>query len=313
MSPATRFNKMTTPSPASETSWTIGRLLNWTTDYFDRHGLDEPRLASEILLAFAAGLKRIELYTQFEQPMDAERTARFRDLVKRAAAHEPISYLVGEKEFYSLKFHVTPDVLIPRAESELLVECVIDFLHARPIASPRIWDIGTGSGCLAIAVLKNVAHATALGTDTSQTALDIAARNAERHGVAERLKLVCGDRFDVPSDEIPSGGFNVILSNPPYIPIEDMAGLDRNVRDYEPSAALTDGGDGLSFYHLFGERAAGRLTDDGVLTVEVADGRSEAARAAVESGGQLILRGGWKDRVVGAERVLMFEATKKAR
>lgn len=291
---------------AHQAPWTITRLLAWTAEYLSRQGVDDARLAAEVLLADALGCRRIELYTRFDQVPDAGRVVAFRSSVKRAAAHEPIAYIVGEKEFFSLPFSVTHDVLIPRPETETLVECVIDHCRAAELTHARLLDLGTGSGCIAIAALSQLAGATAVGTDVSGDALVIARANAERNGVADRFTPVLADRLDLPADVVPDGGFDVIMSNPPYIAETDMAALPSNVRDFEPCVALSDGADGLSFYDSLAVDGPRWLASHGVVIVEVADGHAADTVIAMERGGRLAHRTTRMDRVVGQERVLTF-------
>lgn len=286
--------------------WTIGRLLSWTSEYLARHEVDDARLATEVLLAHAAACRRIELYTRFDEALDEECLSRFREWVRRAAAHEPIAYLVEEKEFFSLPFRITRDVLIPRPETEELVETVIDHCVKAGLTQPQLLDLGTGSGCMAVAVLTQLEDAGAVATDVSPAALEIARCNARRHGVQDRLSLVEADRFALPADVIPDGGFDVVMSNPPYVRADEMDRLDASVRDYEPSLGLTDGADGLSFYRSIATDAPGLLAGGGVVIVEAGDGQAAAAIETIEAVGRLEHRGTRKDRVVGQERVLMF-------
>jgi len=298
---------MTTLSQADATPWAIGRLLSWTSEYLARHGVDDARLSAEVLLAHAAECRRIDLYARFDRELSPEQLDKFRAWVKRAVAHEPVAYLVGEKEFFSLKFVVTRDVLIPRAETEELVECVIDHARGQVMAPPlRMLDLGTGSGCIAIAVLSQLRDATCVATDVSPAALEVARRNAERHGVLDRITLVQADRLALPADAVPEGGFDFIACNPPYIPAGRVAGLDAAVRDFEPHIALSDGGDGMSFYRALAEGAAAFLSPSGVIAVEVADRRADAAIKTLTGGEALVHRQTRKDRVVGRERVLVF-------
>jgi release factor glutamine methyltransferase len=279
--------------------------LAWTKEYLARQGIDDARLASEVLLAHAVGCRRIEIYTRFEQLPEAERLGRFRELVRRAAQHEPVAYLVGEKEFFSLRMQVTRDVLIPRPETELLVECLIDHCMGAGLEHPRVLDVGTGSGCVIVAGLVNLPGATGLATDASEAALAVARANAERHRVADRLALAIADRLDLPGG-VRQEGFDVIVCNPPYIPASAVPTLDPEVRDYEPRAALTDEGDGLSFYRDLAAEGPGLLRPGGVILVEVGDGCAAAVADIMTGGGRLVHRGTRKDRVVGRERVLAF-------
>jgi release factor glutamine methyltransferase len=197
-------------------------------------------------------------------------------------------------------------VLIPRPETESVVEAVVDRCANAGLGSPRILDVGTGSGCIAVALLRQVPEATSVATDVSPAALAVARTNAERHGVADRLTLVEADRLALPGEVVPDGGFDVLVCNPPYVAVGEMAGLDASVRDFEPRAALTDGGDGLSFYEAIGDGAAALLSPNGAVVVEVADGQSGAARQAVERSGRLAHAATIKDRVTGNDRVMVF-------
>jgi len=300
------FPDVDSDTEASRAQWTIGHLLRWTRDYLDRHGVDEPRLAAEVLLSRAAGYARIELYTHFDQELDEARLNRFRDWVGRAAKHEPIAYLVEEKEFFSLPFRVTPEVLIPRPETELLVECVLDHCTKISLAEPRLLDLGTGSGCIAVALLAQCAGAVAVATDVSSAALEVARCNAERNGVSDRLTLVEADRLALPNSVVPDEGFDVLVSNPPYVAADGMDQLETSVRRHEPRIALTDGQDGLTFYRSIATDGAALLSARGVVLVEVGDGQAAVVVETVDRPGELVHRGTWKDRVVGQPRVLMF-------
>ncbi len=304
---------MNAPATIGEASWTIGRLLSWTSEYFARCQIADPRLASEVLLAHAARCRRIDLYARFESILEPDNVDCFRGWVSRAAEHEPIAYLVGEKEFFSLPFRVTPDVLIPRPETETLVECVLDHCAKAELAHPRLLDCGTGSGCLAIAALVHLPGATAVATDVSTAALAVAKTNAERHGVADRVALVEADGIVLPEQVIPQDGFDVLMCNPPYVPASGMAGLEPTVRDYEPALALTDGGDGLSFYRMIAADTPLLLAPDAWVFVEVGDGAAQAVLEIMTAAGNFEHRQTRRDRVVGKERVLAFSRKRKER
>lgn len=297
---------------ANTTDWTIGRLLNWTSDYLTRHGVEDARLASEVLLAHATGCRRIDLYTWFERTVAGGQLDRFRDWVRRAAAGEPIAYIVEEKEFFSLAFRVTPDVLIPRPETEVLVECVLDHCARAGLSQPQFLDIGTGSGCIVVAVLTQLESARAVATDVSPAALTIAKLNAERHRVSDRLALVEADRLALPGEVVPESGFDVLMSNPPYVGVDGMDSLDTMVRKYEPAVALTNGGDGLSFYRSIAESGASLLAAGGVVIVEVANGQAASASEVLEKTGKFVHRETRTDRVVGQDRVVVFSLAVKA-
>jgi len=296
------------PAPDEQAApWSIGRLLGWTTEYLTRNEVDEPRLTAEVLLAHALECQRIELYAGFERVPEADRVAKFRELVKRAAGHEPFAYLVGEKEFYSLRFAVTPDVLIPRPETETLVEVALDHCAGASLCAPHVLDVGTGSGCIVIALLSQLRDATAVATDSSPSALEVAKLNAAAHSVAARVAFLVADGLQLPPATASPHKFDLIASNPPYVAGDDMAALAANIRDHEPHEALTDGADGLSFFRAFGEVAPDLMSPGGVLICEVGDGQAERAVEAVAASGRLNWKKTVRDRIVGRDRVIVFE------
>lgn len=296
-------------APVTQQPWTIGRLLNWTADYLTQRAVDEPRLTAEVLLAQAVTCRRIELYTRFDEVLAADPLARFRSLVKRAADHEPAAYLVGEKEFYSLPFFVTPAVLIPRPETETLVESAIELLSATEVEHPSILDLGTGSGCIAVALAKQLPEARIVGTDVSPDALAVARSNVERNFVSDRVTLIEADRLNLPPETVPPGGFDLLVSNPPYVAVAAMTGLDRTVQAFEPSIALTDGDDGLSFYRCIASEGATVVKLAGHVIVEVADGQADAVVDALVAGHAWTHVRTMKDRVTRLQRVVIFQKT----
>lgn len=253
--------------------WTVGRLLTWTTDFLKSKGAENPRLDAEVLLAHARGCQRIELYTAFEEePSEAVRTA-FRELVGKRAKGAPVAYLVGRREFFSLMFEVTPDVLIPRPETETLVVRAIDLAKALSHDVPIIADIGTGSGIIAVTVARHVKNARLTAVDISPAALEVARRNAEKHGVGERIEFVESDLFAaVPAD----ARFDLVLSNPPYVSSSEMAELPVDVREFEPHQALDGGVNGTEVIERLVPQATERLNPGGWLLMEV--GASNSAR-----------------------------------
>ena len=268
---------------ASET-WPISKLLTWTTDFLRRRGSESPRLDAEVMLAHVLDWQRVQLYTHYEEEVgEAARTA-FRSLVRRRAEGSPVAYLVGRKEFYSLPMEVSPAVLIPRPESEFVV---VEFLEvARHLVQPRAVDVGTGSGCLAIACTYQHPSARFVAIDISAGALELARRNAEKHGVADRIDFRQGDLLEPVSA---LGPFDVIVSNPPYIPSGDIPGLESGVRDYEPHAALDGGADGLRVVSRLIEQAAPLLRPGGHLILEIGSAQEEPVRALMAAQGGLKL------------------------
>jgi release factor glutamine methyltransferase len=247
--------------------WTIGRLLQWTADYLKQHGSESPRLEAEVLLAHARKCQRIELYTSFADPADDELRTRFRELVRRRAEGMPVAYLVGHREFYSLDFRVTPDVLIPRPETEFLVLTALDRMKERSADAPiAVADVGTGSGIVAICIARQSARAKVTAIDISPAALAVARDNAQRQGVAERVEFIEGDLFaGVPATQ----AFDLVVSNPPYISTAEMAELPREVRAYEPELALAAGDSGTSVIERLIPQAAERLNTGGSILLEI--------------------------------------------
>lgn len=260
----------------ADEAWTVGRLLTWTTDWLGGRGSDTPRLDAEVLLAHVRGCQRIMLYTAFDTVVsDAER-ARFRELVKRRGDGEPVAYLVGAREFFSLPFTVTQDVLIPRPETEGLVVRTIDL--GKPTGAPRIVDVGTGSGAIAVAVAKHLPTATLAASDFSAAALEVARGNAARHGVIDRIEFV---EADLLADPRLAGPWDVIVSNPPYVRDDEFAALPRDVRDHEPRAALVAGPTGVELVARLAGEAAERLAPGGWLLVEIGPSTVAAAEAVL--------------------------------
>jgi release factor glutamine methyltransferase len=255
--------------------WTIQKLLAWITDYLAQKQVDAPRLSAELLLSNVLALRRIDLYVQFSRVIEEEQLARLRDLTKRAGLHEPVAYLVGKTEFYSLEIEVTRDCLIPRPETELLVQRTIEFLRTRE-GPQYVCDLCTGSGCIAVAVARNFPAAKVVGADISTGALAVAARNVSKHGLEERLQLHSGDLFDALVPHVDVTSFDVITSNPPYVSEADYEKLDKNVKEYEPKEALWAGPEGLDVYKRIFEKIDPFLKPGGGLFLEIsyAQGRT---------------------------------------
>ncbi|UCF43875.1 MAG: peptide chain release factor N(5)-glutamine methyltransferase [Planctomycetota bacterium] len=264
--------------------WTIQRLLNWAVKHFTEKGIDAPRLSAELLLSHVLGLKRIELYTQFDKVVTKEQLDELHKLVERASQNEPIAYIVGKTEFYSLELEITPDCMIPRPETELLVERAIEFLRTRN-GKQFVCDLCTGSGCIAVAVAKNYADAEIIATDISDGALKIAARNIEGHQLQERIKLLCGDLFEPIVPQLDMGKFDLIICNPPYVGTAEFEGLGKNVRDYEPKSALFGGDDGLDICRRVIEKADSFLKADAALMLEVGYSQGPTVKALLDEEG----------------------------
>ena len=259
--------------------WTIQRLLTWVTEYLTQKGVDSPRLSAELLLSHVLGLKRIELYTQYNKVVPQEQLTQLRGLVKRAGEHEPVAYLVGRTEFYSIEFEVTPDCLIPRPETELLVQRSIELLRKRT-GPQSVCDLCTGCGIIAVAIAKNVPDVKVVATDISEPALALAAKNVEKHQLGEKIELRHGDLFEplVPRLDV----FDLIVCNPPYVSAPEYEALDRNVKEYEPRLALYAGEDGLDLYRRLVEKVDQFLKTDGTLLLEVGYRQGPAVRELLE-------------------------------
>ena len=253
----------TAPRPAPST---LLEFLKVTTDFLAGKGIDGARLDAELLLAEATGLTRTQLYTNFERPLVREEVDRFRELVRRRAAREPVAYITGRREFWSIDFVVDRRVLVPRPETELLVELAVDRLKAGGAVEPRVADIGTGSGAIAVAIAKEVQGARVLATDRSEAALELAPRNAEAAGVGDRVEFRCGDGCAALEGR---GPFDLVASNPPYVKSGEMAGLEPEVRDWEPRWALESGADGMGVTAPLVDAAYDLLVPGGWLLVEV--------------------------------------------
>jgi release factor glutamine methyltransferase len=313
--------------------WTVLRLLSWTTDFFRQRGSDSPRLDAEVLLAHSLGCSRIELYTAFGSEPSGPQRQTFRELVRRRGEGVPVAYLVGHREFYSLRLGVTPAVLIPRPETEHLVTLALD--HAKSLAPTgsartgtpadnavaqcppptptlrplKIADVGTGSGAIAVALAKHLPAVYPGGClitaiDLSPDALDVARGNARDHGVDPQIEFVQGDLLD----KLPAGSdFDMILSNPPYVSRAEYADLEPTVRDHEPKMALLAGERGTEIIARLIDQAASRLRPGGLLAIELSPMIAKDCSALVAADGhfhepKLIRDLGGNQRIVTAIR-----------
>jgi release factor glutamine methyltransferase len=290
--------------PDSE-AWTVGRLLTWTTDYLKRQGASSPRLDAEVLLAEALHCRRIELYTAFNDPVADDVRSVFRELVRRRAAGEPVAYLVGHREFYSLSFAVTSDVLIPRPETEHLVVQVLELLRDRPAEPPpRVVDVGTGSGAIVISVARHAPACRLTAVDISEAALAVARRNARQHDVAERIDFLVSDLLEALP---PQPAFDLVVSNPPYVSQAEWERLGADVRDHEPKLALVAGSTGTETIVRLVSQAAPRLRAGGWLLMEISPMIEPAVRDILQQQGDYQQPSTAKDlaglaRVVAAQR-----------
>ena len=282
--------------------WTIQRLLAWTTDFFRERGIESPRLDAEVLLSALLGRDRMYLYVHFDEPLEPEELARFRGYVKERAAHVPLAYVLGQREFMGLDFRVTRDTLIPRPDTEILAQCAVDFLRARleAGATATIADIGTGTGAIALSTLHYTEGTRADAVDISPAAAAVARENAEMLGLTERIDIHVGDLL------APLAGrrYDMILSNPPYIPTADIAGLMPEVRSYEPHLALDGGTDGLNIYRRLMADAPALLNEGGAIAVEVGIDEAAAVAALAMAHSRIVRTETLKD-LGGIERVVV--------
>jgi len=266
-----------------EKRWTLLELLNWTAARFKRVGIDEARLNAELLLGKVTGLERIMLYARFDQEPTASQLDELRELVRRRASRHPLQYLLGRCEFYGRDFEVTPAVLVPRQETELVVDKCLEKIGGDGSGTLAA-DVGTGSGIIAVTLACERPGLRVAATDSSPDALALARCNAARHGVADRVEFACGDLCEA----LPAGmreGLALIASNPPYVPSAQIAGLQPEVREHEPRAALDGGPDGLDVVRRLLPEAAEALGEGGWLVVELGEDQAPVVRRLIEDRG----------------------------
>ena len=271
----------------SDDTWTIQKLLNWVTEYLAAKGIESARLSAELLLSHALGIKRIELYTQFDKQVPQQQLDKLHSLVKRAGLHEPVAYLTGKTEFYSLELDITADCLIPRPETELLVQRAIEFLRTRS-GIQYVCDLCTGSGCIAVAIAKNFPDARVTATDISAAALAVAARNVEKHRLKEHIQLLCGDLFEPVIQQLDVNQFDLIVCNPPYVSAAEYEILDKNVKEYEPESALLAGADGMDVYRRIIKKVDEFLKPGAALMLEIGYAQGPAVRDLLEQTGAFV-------------------------
>ena len=273
-----------TTATSGDRIWTVLELLRWTTDYFLRAGIDTARLDAEVLLAYALETERLRLYVDYEKPVLADERDRYRALVQRRAGERvPVSQLLGEREFWSLRFRVNSDVLTPRPETETLVEAVLGKVGAAAKDSERtirILDLGTGSGAIALSLASELPHAEITATDLSQPALQIATENADHLHTRERIRFLAGDLFE----PVASERFDVIVSNPPYVARRDAASLPPEL-SHEPEMALFAGEDGLDVIRRLIVEAGDHLSPGGWLLFELSPEQIDVAMQELSKAG----------------------------
>lgn len=279
--------------------WNVLELLEWTTEYFEKHNIPNPRLDAEVLLGHIIEKSRLQLYLHFDMPVYQEHLKVFRELIKRRIALTPISYLVNRKEFMSLDFYVDERVLIPRPETEFIVETI---LKTNPEKPQRILEIGTGSGVIATTLAVNEPDWEIIATDICQDALDVAEKNRDTHECTDQISLLHGDLFD-PIQDLDTSHFNWIVSNPPYVMSCENNDLSPDVREHEPHIALFAGEDGLSIIRRLISEAPSYLNPGGKLIFEIGDTQGNPVQELINeqpvyNESQIIKDYAGKDRVV---------------
>lgn len=280
----------------------IKEALNKAVDFFKKHQISQPRLDAEVLLAHLMGMERIQLYVNYDLPLQEDELKGYRQLIVKRVSPLPVAYLTGEKEFMSLALKVNPAVLIPRPETELLVEEVINFCQEQGLKEPNIVDIGTGSGAIAVSLAYYLAGARVLGIDISRKALAVARENICSYQLEERVKVIQGDLLE-PLLKLQKNNVDVIVANPPYIRATAMISLPPDVKK-EPKEALWGGDDGLFFYKKLGQQVAQVLKPTGLLALEIGDDQAESVRCLFNQ--QLGPARLLKD-YAGKNRIILFE------
>ena len=264
--------------------WTTQQILRVTTEFFRDKRIESPRLCAEVLLSYQLKKSRVELYLEFDQPLSSSEIADYRSLIRRRLKREPLQYITGHQEFWSLDFLVTPAVLIPRAETEVLVEEAIKLKEGNLLSNcgqPEILDLGTGCGVIAISLAKEIESATIWASDISLEALAVARDNAKKHNLDRRIKFCGGDLWQPFSDS--SIAFDMIVSNPPYVPAEAFKTLPQEVRHYEPRIALDGHENGMHFIERIIEESGGYLKPGGWLLIEMDPDQTERALYLIDS------------------------------
>ncbi len=253
-----------------EEAWTVLKVLQWTTGYLKEKGLAQPRADAEVLLAHVLGVERVQLYINFDKPLGGEELARYRGLIRRRSAFEPTQYITGKQEFWSLDFEVTPAVLIPRPETEVIVEKALEIAGDRPTL---VLDIGTGSGAIAVALAHEREEIRVVAADKSRQAIEVARRNAGKNGVAGRIFFTVMDLFEALAVR---PLFDIIVSNPPYVSDEEFLDLAPEIANYEPQTALLGGGErGLAVIKRILGKFSAYLKPQGSLLMEIGLGQAE--------------------------------------
>lgn len=254
---------------------TVLEAIRLSTEYLDKKKIDSPRINAELLLAHIIGCKRLDLYLAFDRPLTEPELNIYRGLIKRRASYEPLQYIIGTVEFYGLVFKVTPSVLIPRPETELLVENIIKELSDKE--QLNILEIGCGSGNIAISLAYHLKQAQIITTDISDAALNLAKENSQKLGVADRISFI---RHNILTDDLLKFSmFDLVVSNPPYVSLQSYSSLQKEIMDFEPRLAVTDESDGLTFYRIISEKVSGNIKKGGKLFFEISHGQCDDVKS----------------------------------
>lgn len=253
---------------------TILEAINLSAKYLTEKGIESPRTNAELLLAEIIGCKRLDLYLSFERPLADIELQKYREFIKRRGKFEPLQYIIGKVDFYGLELVVNPNVLIPRPETELLVDNILKYYSKEN--ETNILDIGCGSGNISIALALNLPSAKVFSTDINSDTLNVAKTNADKHQVTCRINFSIHNILKDDLDEFPL--FDLVVSNPPYVSTDDFSSLQPEIKEYEPRIAVTDEGDGLTFFRIISEKCFPKLKENGMLFFEIAQGQSQAVR-----------------------------------
>ena len=269
-----------------ENGWTVAKILRWAEQDLSNHRVPDPYIEAEYLLAHVLGCNRKDLLIHPERVLTSDEMKRFRGFIERRGRREPVQYIIGEVEFRGLLFKVNRDVLIPRPETELLVEEAINSIEGRDVSGQgkdiTVIDLCTGSGCIAISIAREFPYSRVYAVDISEGAIDVARENAERYGVGDRIIFLPGDMYEAIEPLGLDGEIDLIISNPPYVSLNEMAQLQPEIREYEPESSLYGGEDGLDFYRSIIDEAPFYLSNGGLLIMETGYRQAERVKDLIE-------------------------------